>query len=237
MTYFLEEMVSKNNQNLMKVHHALNNSNRFRVFQNIHHEILISPLELREKAQEKTRQVKRIMNESPLYFLIDENMATSSFLYSLLPDSRKVHTYNIDQETWTTSHTSLEILRQGTAVHDQLNNRLFWIGGVGGGGNPRQSINNGGWGGGRQGSGNYDSSSQRSNRILVFEPNNKENQWRYLSCTLNIPRSSCHAVIVQEKNYPKNYGIVIAGGIGQNGEVLKSTEYLDLENERVTLLH
>lgn len=58
---------------------------------------------------------------------------------------------------------------------------------------------------------------QRSDRILVFEPGNGENQWRYLHCKLNVARSSCHAVIVEDKDNTDNYGIVVAGGIGQNG--------------------
>jgi len=171
MTHFLEEMVAKNNQNLMRVHNNLNNSNRFRVYQNIHHEILISPLELREKAQEKTKQVKRIMNESPLYFLIDQNMPSSRLLYTLLPEQKKICIYNIDQENWTTFHTSLEVYRQGTAVHDQLNNRYFWIGGLAADRNPRQgSSGSGPW----RYSANYDSSNvPKSDRILVFEPDNK----------------------------------------------------------------
>jgi len=109
------------------------------------------------------------MNESPLYFLIDENIGTTRFLYTLQTEQKKMFIYNIDQESWTTSHTSLEISRQGTAVHDQKNNRYFWIGGVGSvEKNIRpnsESYNN--WG--RGSSGNYDQGSmQRSDRILVF---------------------------------------------------------------------
>lgn len=42
--------------------------------------------------------------------------------------------------------------------------------------------------------------------------------------------------MIEDRNNPNNYGIVIAGGIGPRGEVLKSSEYLDLTNESVIML-
>lgn len=138
-------------------------------------------------------------------------MGSCRFLYTLQPEQRKMFIYNIDQENWTTLHISLEVCRQGTAVHDQIKNRYFWIGGVGSADNNMRQ-NSGSY------NGSYDQGSfQRSDRILVFEPANRENQWRYLNCKLYVPRSSCHAAIVYDKSNSDNYGIVIAGGIGPNG--------------------
>lgn len=59
--------------------------------------------------------------------------------------------------------------------------------------------------------------SERSNKILVYEPDSKEKPWRYLRTRLSIPRSSCQAVMIEDKDDPNNYGIVVSGGFGPNG--------------------
>lgn len=150
------------------------------------------------------------MNESPLYFLIDPNLSTSHIMYSLSPEQKKVYTYNADYDDWSITHISTEFFRQGAAVHDYKRNRFFWIGGL------SSEENYGRSGSGQYGNG-YGSMSQRTDRIFVYEPDNKESNWRYLRCKLNIPRSSCQATLVEDKNDPNNYGIVIAGGLGPNG--------------------
>ena len=186
---------------------------------------MISPLELRERAHEKTKQIKRIMNESPLYFLIDQGINASNLLYSMCPEQKKLFAYNIDYDDWTTLYAPFQVSKQAAAVHDHQRNIFYWIGGVEITENKNQE-----WG---QGSNNYDNSfsfgagyqlnenvegsSKRSDRVLVYEPDNKERPWRYLNCRLRTCRSSCQAVLVQDKDDKSNSGIVISGGLGPNG--------------------
>ena len=70
------------------------------------------------------------MNESPLYFLIDQNLNTSNHLYSLSPEEKKMFVYNMDYDDWATLHVPVQIMKQAAAVHDHRRNRFFWIGGV-----------------------------------------------------------------------------------------------------------
>lgn len=91
---------------------------------------MISPLELRERAHQKTKQIKKVMNESPLYFLIDQYANSSNHLYSMCPEQKKMFAYNIDYEDWTTLHVPMQVSKQAAAVHDHRNNRFYWIGGV-----------------------------------------------------------------------------------------------------------
>lgn len=196
---FMEETISKHKQMLHKSPLTSNRSNKFKVFQSTHHEIMISPLDLRERAQEKTRQIKRIMNESPLYFLIDQNLSTAPLLYSLSPEQKKLFIYNINHDDWNTVHIGTELMRQGAAVHDHKKNRFFWIGGLT---NEEEAD--------RPGDGLYGSSvnrgsksigvkSLRSSKIFIFEPNREPN-WRFLN--LIHPRSSCQAVLVEDRDDP-----------------------------------
>jgi hypothetical protein len=157
-------------------------------------------------------------------------------LYSICPEQKKLFIYNIDFDEWNTMHISLPANLQAAAVHDHKNNRFFWIGGI-------ETVH-----GGRNNEGyvrpedSYSfayqeekSYTQKSSKILVYEPSRKEHPWRYLEARLNVPRSSCQAVMV-DKEDGINYGIVIAGGLGPNGEVLKSTEFLDLHYEECSML-
>lgn len=61
------------------------------------------------------------------------------------------------------------------------------------------------------------SSGRRSDKILVYESDNKEHPWHFLECRLSVPRSSCQAVLIEDPLDSNNYGIVIAGGLGPNG--------------------
>lgn len=116
-------------------------------------------------------------------------------------------------------------MRQGAAVHDYKKNRFFWIGGLTTEEERERPESMYGSSISR-GSRSLASQNYRSSKIFIYEPNREPN-WRFL--TLKYPRSSCQAVLVEDKDDPENYGILIAGGIGANGEVLKSTEYLDLK--------
>ena len=70
------------------------------------------------------------MNESPLYFIIDQNLNISSHLYSMCPEQRKMFVYNIEYDDWNTLHIPWQVMKQSAAVHDHKRNRFFWIGGV-----------------------------------------------------------------------------------------------------------
>ena len=67
------------------------------------------------------------------------------------------------------------------------------------------------------------STSERSRKILVYEPVSRDRPWRYLETQLSVQRSSCQAVLIQDRDDDSNYGILISGGLGPNGEVLRST--------------
>lgn len=104
--HFMEEVVAKHSHAMGNNKLLLNRLHKFKVYQSTHHEIMLSPLDMRERAQEKTRQIKRVMNESPLYFLIDQNSNTSNLLYSLSPEVKKMFIYNIGHDDWTVNHVA-----------------------------------------------------------------------------------------------------------------------------------
>ena len=70
------------------------------------------------------------MNESPLYFIIDQSLNNSSHLYSMCPEERKMFVYNIEHDDWNTLHVPSMVMRQAAAVQDHKRGRFFWIGGV-----------------------------------------------------------------------------------------------------------
>jgi hypothetical protein len=126
---FMEEIKGRVNLT-MQNNKNINKSRRYKLFASTHHELMISPLELRERAHQKTKQIKKVMNESPLYFLIDQYANSSNHLYSMCPEQKKMFAYNIDYEDWTTLHVPMQVSKQAAAVHDHRNNRFYWIGGV-----------------------------------------------------------------------------------------------------------
>ena len=99
----------------------------------------------------------------------------------MCPEQRKLFDYNIDYDDWTTHHVPMQVTKQAAAVHDHKNNIFYWIGGVEVTDNKNQDWGQGSnniensfsFGGGYQPNEDAEGTSKRSDRILVYEPNNK----------------------------------------------------------------
>ena len=117
-------------EGLGKSHANLYGTTQFKYYSSLTHEIMLSRLEL---TAEKTtsRPFRKVMNESPLYFLIDPAFNSSPLLSHFSSTRQELVIYNVDDQEWSVYHsTGMQICEQGSLVHDPENNRFFWIGGI-----------------------------------------------------------------------------------------------------------
>lgn len=84
-------------ETLSKNHSNLYGTNHFRYYSSLTHEIMLSRLELTSE-NTTTKPFRKIMNESPLYFLIDSKFNLTNLLFNFNIKKQQIEIYNtIDQ--------------------------------------------------------------------------------------------------------------------------------------------
>jgi hypothetical protein len=78
-------------------------------------------------------------------------------------------------------------------VHDPVTNKFYWIGGI--------------------------QANRKSNSVVVFSMEEPDKEKRWAQCRLKVARSSCMAALIKahDRTGKSIRGILIVGGIGENG--------------------
>lgn len=165
---------------------------------------MLSSLTLKTNST-RIKPTRKVMNESPLHFLFDPLADSGHHLFFFVPRERLIRIYDVAAQTWRTFHSHFELPEQAAVVHDPIDNVFYCVGGVIG--------------------------RQKQDSIISFSL--QRCAWQKDS--LRLPRSSCMATLIRQRvGSVEQKAILIAGGINQAGDVLKSSELFNIQTGQST---
>ena len=172
----------------------------FELYSDVKHDLEISHLNFAPHATSR-KPMRKVMNESPLYFLIDKTKSTSEYLGLFQPKDRSLKTYSVATQNWNRYHCDSPLPQDGCFVQQSKPNRFYWIGG---------NLN-----------------GSPSDQIYIFDADKAQEK----VLKLRHRRISCMATLVAPSSSPHNpKGILIAGGSDEKKQIIKNCEYLSLED-------
>jgi hypothetical protein len=165
---------------------------------------MLSSLTLKTNST-RIKPTRKVMNESPLHFLIDSWADSGHQLFFFVPKEKLIRIYDVAAQTWRTFHSHFELPEQAAVVHDPVGSVFYCVGGVIG--------------------------RQKQDSIISFSL--QDCAWQ--KNKLKMPRSSCMATLLRQKvDNVERKAILIAGGINQAGDVLKTSELFNIHTAQST---